>query len=194
VNAGEVRDDAGMDQPLEAKLRDGTLITIRPILPEDRQQLAEGFARLEDRSRYLRFHTSMRTLTPRQLSYLTEVDHVDHEALVAVRSDDGRGLGVARYIRLQDDPEVAEAALTIADEWQGRGLGTLLLRALASSALRNGVRVFRNYVLAENDAMIALFDELGASRTLQGRGVYRVDFELPGVEVPRILGRNPGRT
>lgn len=170
-----------MEPPIEYKLRDGTPVLIRPIRPADSARLREGFERLSERSVYMRFHTAMPSLSDAQLRYLTDVDHVDHVALVAERADDpeGPGLGVARYVRLTDDPEVAEAAVTIADEWQGRGLGTLLLSALASAALRNGVRVFRNYVLAENAAMVALFDELGARRRFEGSGIYRIDFMLP---------------
>lgn len=166
-------------QSMELTLRDGTPVVIRPIRPDDRDRLQEGFAKLSQRSVYLRFHTSMRMLSAAQLDYLTEVDHVDHVALVAARGDpEGPGLGVARYVRLKEDAEVAEAAITVIDEWQGRGLGTLLLGALAAAALRNGVRVFRNYVLAENRAMIALFDELGAQRTREA-SVYRIDFLVP---------------
>ncbi len=170
-----------MDEPIEVKLRDGTVVTIRPIHPEDRAALEEGFAKLSDWSRYLRFHSSMNSLTEAHLRYLTEVDHVDHVALGATTEVESKdvGLGVARYVRLKDDPEVAEAAVTVVDEWQGRGLGTLLLGALALSALRNGVRVFRNYVLGENTAMIRLFDELGATRIDEGGGVYEIDFVLP---------------
>jgi RimJ/RimL family protein N-acetyltransferase len=170
-----------MNEPLEVELRDGTPVSIRPIRPSDRERLAEGFAALSERSRYLRFHTSMPKLSDAQLRYLSEVDQHDHVALVAGRRDDpeGPGLGVARYVRLADDPSIAEAAVTVADQWQGRGLGTLLLLALAREALGKGVRTFRNYVLAENTGMIKLFEQLGAEREPDEPGVYVIDFELP---------------
>jgi RimJ/RimL family protein N-acetyltransferase len=169
-----------MDDPLDVELRDGTAVRIRPIRPEDRPQLAEGFAQLSDRSRYLRFHTVSSQLTDEQLRYLTEVDQVDHIALVAVLRDDPQvGLGVARAIRLPGEPTVAEAAVTVADQWQGRALGTLLLGALGTRARRQGIEVFRSYVLAENTGMLALFEELGAERASEGDGAYRVDLRLP---------------
>ena len=159
-------------------LRDGSRVLIRPIRPEDRGPLERGFAQLSERSRYLRFHTFMASLTEAQLRYLTEVDQHDHVAVVAVDAEDEtRGLGVARYVRL-DDPGVAEAAVTVLDELQGRGLGTLLLAALAQHAVGNNVRTFRNYVLAENTGMLQLFENLGAKRSNDGAGVFQVDLDL----------------
>lgn len=165
---------------IPVRLRDGSAAVIRPIRPEDRAKLREGFNRLSDRARYLRFHTFVRSLSEQQLRYLTEVDHRDHVALVALTSDDpdGVGMGVARYIRLEEEPQVAEAAVTVVDDYQGRGLGTLLLGALAQQALRNGIHTFRNYVLAENTAMLELFAQLGGERHPEG-DVYRVDLALP---------------
>jgi RimJ/RimL family protein N-acetyltransferase len=168
-------------EPLEASLRDGTRILIRPIRPDDRQRLEDGFTRLSPRSRYLRFHSSIERLSEAQVRYFTEVDHHDHVALAAIDLDteDEPGIGVARYVRLRDEPEVAEAAVTVLDEYQGRGLGTLLLRLLAEEATRHGVRVFRNYVLAENTVMLKVFKELGAVRELDESGVYTVDLAIP---------------
>jgi GNAT superfamily N-acetyltransferase len=163
------------------KLRDGTPVLIRQIRPEDRDRLAEGLQRLSPASRYLRFHTMIETLTDEQLDYLTDVDHEDHEAIVAVDLDrlDNPGIGVARYIRDTDDPEVAEAAITVADEYHGQGAGTMLLGALASRARRNGVKIFRNYVLGHNQAMLEVFDHLGADRHLEAEGLWCVDLPLP---------------
>lgn len=169
-----------MVEHLEVELRDGTPVTIRPIRAGDRAGIQEGFARLSDRSRQLRFHRPVQTLSDAQLRYLTEVDQDTHVALVALpRGEDGPGLGVARYVRLREDPSVAEAAVVVVDDWQGRGVGTLLLAALATRAVASGVRQFRNYVLAENTQMLTLFDQLGAQRTLEEPGVYRVDLTLP---------------
>jgi GNAT superfamily N-acetyltransferase len=164
----------------DVRLRDGTAVTIRPIRPDDRRGLEEAFERLSGRSRYLRFHAPVDHLTDAQLRFLTEVDHDTHVALVAVPRDEaGPGLGVARYVRLTQDRGVAEAAVVVVDAWQGRGLGTLLLAALATRAARGGVRVFRNYVLAENTPVVALFDQLGAERKEDEPGVYRIDLTLP---------------
>ena len=163
-------------------LRDGTRVVLRPIVPADRERLAEGLRRLSARSRRQRFHGAVGELSDEQLRYLTEVDQHDHVAWVALDLDrlDQPGIGVARYVRVEDEPHVAEAAITVADEYQGRGAGTLLLGLLAGLARRDDISVFRNYVLADNEAMLSLFDELGGERAVEAPGVYRVDLALPG--------------
>ena len=170
-----------MSEILHESLRDGTRVLLRPIGPHDRQRLVEGLRRLSERSRRLRFHAAVQELSDDQLRYLTEVDQVDHVAWVALDRDrpDDPGVGVARYVRVTDEPTVAEAAITVADAYQGRGAGTLLLGTLAGLARRHGIGVFRNYVLADNDAMLDLFERLGGTRELDAPGVYRVDLELP---------------
>jgi GNAT superfamily N-acetyltransferase len=166
------------------ELRDGSRVLIRQIRPTDRDRLSEGLRRLSPDSRYLRFHAEIDELSEEQLDYFTRVDHRDHEALVALDLDHPEvpGIGVARYICEPHDPEVAEAAVTVADEYHGRGAGTQLLGALSVRARANGVRVFRNYVLGENQAMLDLFDTLGASRQPEAPGLWRVDLELPESE------------
>lgn len=166
---------------LRVRLRDGTRCLIRPIEPEDKDRLQRGLKLLSPRARYLRFNAHIDRLTAEQLRYLTEVDYSDHMAWVALDQDDpdGPGMGVARYIRLKDEPTVAEAAITVIDRYQGRGLGTVLLAVLGKSALEAGVTTFRNYVVASNDAMLELFEQLGATLEPAGGGLLRVDYPLP---------------
>lgn len=168
-----------------ASLRDGTSVLLRQIRPEDRDRLAEGLRRLSPESRYLRFHTDVEELTDRQLDYLSRVDHVDHEAIIALDLDrpEVPGIGVARYIRDARERHVAEAAVTVADEYQGQGAGTMLMGVLSAQARKRGVEVFRNYVLGHNQVMLDLFDELGATRELESGGLWRVDLRLPEREV-----------
>jgi len=149
-------------------LRDGSTVLIRPIEPEDRDVLASGFARLSEESRYTRFLAPMKRLTPAMLTYLTEVDHHDHEALVAFDDRSGDGVGVARYVRT--DAATAEAAVTVADEWQGRGLGTALTSMLAERALEEGIDRFTAMVLAENRDMIELLESVGEVETREREG------------------------
>jgi GNAT superfamily N-acetyltransferase len=164
---------------IDVLLRDGSPAHIRPIRPDDKQRLQEGLRQLSPRSRYMRFHTAMSHLTEEQLRYLTEIDYRDHMAWVAVNPDDpDEGMGVARYVRLTDEPTVAEAAITVIDRYQGNGLGTILLEILTASAIRNGIRTFRNYVLAENRPMLEIFEQMGGVKISEGAGVYRVDVEL----------------
>jgi GNAT superfamily N-acetyltransferase len=164
----------------EFVLRDGTRILVRPIVPEDRERLREGFARLSARSRYRRFLTSLEHLSDQQVRDLTEIDYDDHMAWVAV--DPSRpslpGLGVARYVRLAEEPAVAEAAVTVLDEYQGRGIGTILLRMLAGSAREHGIRSFRGYVLAENAPMMDILHDLGVTAVQEGP-LLRVDVPIP---------------
>jgi RimJ/RimL family protein N-acetyltransferase len=164
------------------------------VEPGDKQAFAEGMARLSTRSRYLRFHSGVKELSDRQLRYLTEVDQQDHVAWVAFtrEGDDEVGIGVARFVRVADEPDVAEAAITVLDEYQGRGLGTLLLGVLSAAAARRGIRTFRSYVLGENVSMLALFDALGAERAVEEPGVYRVDMavpQMPGPLTDTVIGR-----
>ncbi len=165
-------------------LRDGTNVLLRQIRPSDRDRIAAGMSELSPATRYLRFHEAIEQLTDEQLDYLTQVDHVDHEAIVAIDLDrpEVPGVGVARYIRNTDDPRVAEAAVTVADRYQGTGAGTLLLGAIARRARRNQVEVFRNYVLDGNHAMLEVFDNLGATRELETDGLWRVDLAVPDDE------------
>jgi RimJ/RimL family protein N-acetyltransferase len=163
------------------KLRDGTRVLLRPLRPEDRQRIVEGLKRLSPASRYLRFHATVDHLSERQLDYLVLIDHVDHEAIVGIDLDrpDRPGVGVARYIRDAVDHDVAEAAITVADEYHGMGAGTILLGALAARARANGVHVFRSYVLDGNPGMLEVFDHLGARRELEADGLWRVDLDVP---------------
>jgi GNAT superfamily N-acetyltransferase len=162
-------------------LRDGSRVTIRPVIPDDKDRFVDGFARLSPRSRYRRFMAPLSELTPDMLVHFTEVDYVDHFAYVALLHDEPGtpGAGVARYVRLADEPDVAEAAVTVIDEFQGRGLGTILLEALGEVALENGIRGFRGYLLVENKPMLDLLEQMGARAALDSPGLYRVEVDLP---------------
>ncbi len=171
----------------EVPLRDGSRMWVRPIQPDDRERIVEGLAQLSARSRYLRFHSQVDHLTQSQLDYLVDVDHVDHEALVALDPDaEGTpGVAIARYIRLRDDPDVAEAAITVLDEYQGRGIGTSLVGLLEQEARERGIGTFRNYVLAENQPLLEIFRQLGGHLEVEGPGLYRVDLPIPDVDEVR---------
>ena len=168
-------------EPLEFTLRDGAVVLVRPVVPEDGERLQRGFEHLSDRSRYQRFHGAQPRLTPDLVSYFTEVDQHDHLAWGALARDEpGRpGVGVARAIRLEQEPTVAESAVTVLDDYQGLGLGTLLLGMLARRAQEVGIERFRNYVLGENRPMLRLFRDLGADPVEHERGEYRIDLAVP---------------
>jgi nucleotide-binding universal stress UspA family protein/RimJ/RimL family protein N-acetyltransferase len=160
-------------------LRDGARATLRPIAPDDRALLTASFARLSGQSRYRRFLTTKNELSEAELDYLVDVDHHDHEAIVAVDPATGEGLGVARYIRWPDDAELAEVAVTVADDWQGRGLGRALLDRLTYRARREGVRRFSALVQGENRASIRLLEGLGDAQRQWATGEVELIIELP---------------
>jgi GNAT superfamily N-acetyltransferase len=183
-------------------LRDGSRIAIRPVRPGDRDGLAEGFARVGPESRYRRFFAPKPELTPRDLDYLTQIDHHDHEALLAVDLATRDGVGVARYVRTGDT--VAEPAIVVVDDWQGRGVGTALLHALAERAQQEGIRRFEAPVLASNDEVMHLIDGIGRASFKRDGPETVLTMTLPARgRVPRwagLLGHfstgtlEPGRT
>jgi RimJ/RimL family protein N-acetyltransferase len=157
-------------------LRDGSTVLIRPVRSTDAPLVADGFARLSPRSRQMRFLTRKKQLSTAELRYLTEVDHHDHEALVALDPGDGRGVGIARYIRHAGDPHAAEIAVTVVDDWQGRGLGTELVARLSGRASHEGIHRFTALVAEDNMAVARMLRNTSAS--LAGRGPGTVEYEI----------------
>ena len=162
----------------EATLRDGSRVEVRPLRRSDAQLLLRGFERLSEESRYRRFLCSMPELSESMVRNLTDVDHHDHEAVVALDPDTGEGVGVARYVRDRDRPERAEAAVTVIDDWQGRGLGTLLLELLAVRARDESITRFTAFMLASNDEMMELLESFGPVRVID-REAGTVEVEAP---------------
>ena len=165
-------------------LRDGSPVLIRQVRSTDAPLLADGFARLSAASRRMRFLGVKKELSAAELRYLTDVDHHDHEALGALDPASGHGVGIARYVRDADDPQAAEIAVTIVDDWQGRGLGTELLARLSDRARREGIRRFTALTDADNVAVAALLRNAGAHLVRRGRGT--VEYEI-------TLAREPER-
>ena len=152
-------------------------IEIRPIQPDDREALADGIRRMSPQSRYRRFFSPIERLTDEQLTYLTDVDHHDHEALVAVEAGTGRGIGVARFVRSQQDPELAELAVAVADDWHNQGVGGTLLQRLTERAREEGIRRFSGFVLEENRPMLELLGEVQVRD--RAAGAVELEVELP---------------
>jgi RimJ/RimL family protein N-acetyltransferase len=162
----------------QVKLRDGSAVLIRPVRRTDASLLADGFARLSERSRWTRFLGRKNTLTEADLRYFTDVDHHDHEALGALDHVRGGGVGIARYVRDREDRHAAEIAVTIADDWQGRGLGSELLARLSDRACQEGIRRFTAVVAADNAAANGLLRNSGASLIHRGRGIVEYELDL----------------
>jgi RimJ/RimL family protein N-acetyltransferase len=161
-------------------LSDGTPLIIRPLRKEDRTILAEGFEHLSDASRYTRFFRQVKHLSDEQLRYLTELDQTKHFAWVAaVPGEHVEGVGVSRWIRLADDPEVAEIAVTVVDEYQRKGIGRTLLSLAFRSAIEAGVRSLSAWVLSENRATLEMLKKMGAAPGRWESGVLELNVALP---------------
>jgi GNAT superfamily N-acetyltransferase len=165
----------------EHMLGDGTRVCLRFIRPGDADELRRGFERLSPVSRYRRFLGAIGDLSDDNLRYLTNVDGYDHVAIVATRRRaDGteEGLGVARYIRVAGAPNIAEAAITVADDAQNKGLGRLLGLTLATAARQRGITHFRGEILADNESVRQLLREVGAELHATGDDGILFDVSL----------------
>jgi RimJ/RimL family protein N-acetyltransferase len=129
---------------------------IRAIGPADEALLVAGFARLSDRSRRLRFLGLRNSLSAAELHTLTHVDHGDTEALLALSEHDGRGIGIAQYVRASDNRHSAEIAITVIDDWQRHGVGTELLTRLVERAAEEGIDRLTALVADDNAGAINL--------------------------------------
>jgi RimJ/RimL family protein N-acetyltransferase len=142
-------------------LPDGTAVVLRPIAAGDKEELQRGLHRLSAEAVHKRFLAPKPRFTAAELRYLTEVDGKDHAALVAELDDEsGTIVAVARYVRLDDQPETAEAAIVVADFLQRQGLGTAMAESLAASAVGHGIRRFTATTLGENVAAHRLMAKL----------------------------------
>ena len=167
----------------EVVLRDGTHALIWPVLPSDREGLAEGYRRLDAESRYQRFLSSVPQLSQKMLDYLVDgVDGVDHVALLMMAFDEqwhSTGAGVARMIRYTADPTAADVAVTVAPAYRSRGVATALLRELLLRRPR-GVQRIVTEVAVDNEASIRMLQRLGpATVEPAGPGAFEVTVELP---------------
>ena len=147
----------------DVELRDGDVIRLRAVRPEDKQQLQDGLQKLSPQSRYLRFFAAKPRLTDSELVYLTEVDGENHFAIVALTLDgegEGAGIAVARFVRLVDAPRVAEPAIVVTDAFHNRGIGRVLLDRLVDAARERDIDTFRSELLASNTAVRKLLQGL----------------------------------
>jgi GNAT superfamily N-acetyltransferase len=171
----------------------GTGLLIRPLGPEDKSLIADGFERLSARSRYRRFFRPLDRLSARDLAYLTEIDHHDHEALAALDPETGQLIGVARYVR-SDASDEAEVSVVVGDPWQRRGVATALLEHLVERARAEGVRNFVALVMDENVEALKLFEHrvpgpARPRRSKSGHLELLIELPEPGRVRESALGR-----
>ncbi|MFZ1995643.1 MAG: GNAT family N-acetyltransferase [Solirubrobacteraceae bacterium] len=141
-------------------LADGTRLRVRPLGSEDRDGFAALFARLSPQSRYRRFLSPKRELTPRELSDFTDIDHLRHAAFAAIDQRDGSIVGAGRYVHVADRPKVADLALEVCDELQNMGIGAALAKHTVQRARDNGFALLTATTLWENQPARALLRRL----------------------------------
>jgi len=167
---------------------DGERVCLRPVTPDDRDRILEGLRSISVETSYRRFFTPTFYPSEAELTYLTQIDGEQHMAVGALdcTREGEPGLGVARYVRLPDEPTVAEVAITVIDDYQRRGIGSLLLAALSQYAAGHGVEYFRGFVLADNRDVLDYLDALGACREQTHDAVRQLDVPVypQGAELP----------
>lgn len=178
------------------RLADGSLCSIRPSGAADRALLLECFEALSPESQRMRFFTSKRSLTAQELDLFSGADGYDHIAIAAVLIDasgrESKPLGFARCMRLAPEGDSAELSVTVADRFQGQGIGSALLGSLTDAAYAQGVRRFRFEVLVENRGMRRLAQQLGGEARWLGDGIVEYDCALPERAVAEQAPERPG--
>ena len=168
---------------LEEALDDGTPVLYRLLDPksnEDIDELKRGFEKLSEYSRYCRFLTRKGEIAEEHYAQISNIDNIDHLALCAIdlSKDPKSGMGIARYVRVEKESDVAEAAVTVIDEYQKKGLGTRLLTLLVQLASEHGISHFRAHVLSTNKGMMKILKRHGAQIRYYGGSLNQIDFPL----------------
>jgi len=177
-------DDGARRTVLTGTLRDGLRVVITTLVADDRDDVAHGFDELSDRTKYLRFLTAKDHLSQRSLTRLVDdVDGHDHVALALWWERHSTAdvlLGDARFIRLVDDPDCADVAVTVADVIQGQGAGTLLMRALVLRAREEGITRFSAVMDPSNEASHRMMLRVGpVLRDVVHDGTREVEVRVP---------------
>ncbi len=165
-------------------LSDGTPAIARPIRVDDDITLQSGLKRLSPEGQVHRFLQYRGEFTEQELYYLTHCDMVDHCAMIlAITDDSGQEIdriGVARYIRDKDTPDLAEVAIVVIDEWQRRGCGTFLAKALAEAAWKHNIRRWQAFSMSDNTAIQKLLGQVGkkSGERRLGHGTVELTYEL----------------
>ena len=165
------------------------MILVRPIERSDAQLLGRAYARLSPESRRRRFMVAPARLTDEDLRYLTDVDGVRHDALIALDPGTRELVGEARWVREPGRSDVAEVAAFVVDDWQRRGIATVLLNDLTSRAREQGLSRYKAVVAADNRVVLEALAKLGGERTVASDGQIELEFEVPAAGVSeRLLG------
>ncbi len=164
--------------PIPVMMRDGGMFHLRPVLPGDTARIAQGAVEFSSETLYRRFQ-SVRSPTKSLMRYLFEVDYLDHFVFVLTEGVDGPVVADVRFVRDERHPEEAEIAFIVGDDYQGRGIGTFLMRAISVAAYDDGVRRFTARVLSDNMPMRAILDRFGAVWHRDDLGVVVTEIDVP---------------
>lgn len=163
--------------PIPIRVRDGTELLLRPVRPGDSERTVQGHVQFSSATLYRRF-LMPRVPSPALMDYLFEVDYVDHFVWV-VTDADKYPVADARFVRDEHHPTVAEIALTVADAYQGREIGTFLMGALSVAARVDGVEKFSGRVLSDNLPMCTIMAHHHAVWQRDDVGVVTTGIDVP---------------
>jgi CRP-like cAMP-binding protein len=171
--------------PIPVRMRDGTHLYLRPVLPGDVERAASGPVQFSSETLYRRFQTP-RVPTKSLMTYLFEVDYIHHFVWVITDGPEGPVVADARFVVDEQDPTSAEVAFIVGDEYQHRGIGTFLMAALAVAANYQGVERFTARVLSDNYPMRAILDRFGAAWRRDDLGVVTTEIDVPDPHALRL--------
>jgi len=168
----------------EVELKGGTKVWLRPIRPDDAPRLQKTFSMLSPQTIYMRFLSTAKGLSDKQAAYLAGVDYQSRMALVGTVQEDGeeRIIVVARYGLLDEhEPDLAEAAIVVRDDYQHRGLGKIAMQRLVRYARAHGVRAFIANVSTNNAVVLAFIQHSGFpfEKKMHEPGVWEIKILLP---------------
>ncbi|MFV1362071.1 GNAT family N-acetyltransferase [Mycolicibacterium elephantis] len=169
---------AAFIKPIPVRLRDGTELDLRPVLPGDNERTSRGPVEFSSETLYRRFQ-SVTAPSESLMRYLFEVDYVHHFVWVMTDGPDGPVVADGRFVLDANDPTVAEVAFIVADAYQNKGVGTLLMGAVSIAAEYHGVQRFTARVLSDNLAMRAILDHAGARWHREDLGVVTTEIDVP---------------
>lgn len=169
---------AAFISPVPVRMRDGTELYLRPVLPGDSERTTNGPVEFSSETLYRRFQTPQNP-TDALMRYLFEVDYVHHFVWVMTDGAYEPVVADARFVRDENDSSLAEVAFIVGDDYQGRGIGTFLMGALAVAADYHGIHRFSARVLSDNLSMRAILDHFGAVWHRDDLGVVTTVIDVP---------------
>jgi len=183
---------AAFIEPIPFRLRDGTELLLRPVLPGDGVRSEKGEVEFSSETMYRRFMTA-REPTQALMDYLFQVDYVNHFVWVAIDAEAGNIVADVRYVREEPGQPVAEIAFIVGDDYQGRGVGSFLMKALVIAAHVGGIEKFTARVLSDNLPMRTILDKFGAEWQREDLGVVTTVMDVPDLRdvnlPPELMGR-----